>query len=301
MLPMMTQIGSQDWMVKHTGNMALKKLNFNDEFTNLGDIYMGFAKFTGEWDMLSATTQSQVIKHTYKTQNGAFIFSTVDWIKEFLRLQNSEYMYNLDVLSPPQMAQFKKNEALLNQMDLMKSKIKHHLRQCSVEVVAKWTNYVFRNGWPIGDLLNAARNAQHLLLLDVNKLIRKSSLSNVSTGGYSTSSSNSYNNGYISSSSNGYSSMSSAYSAPPVHAAPEPVNNNSSNNKNVSMNSGNGLFMGKKVKTMPPQSPSQISNYPIVKIDYFRPGRNIVVVEKRDGTRLMVLPSTCHAKNIDDN
>ena len=206
---------SEDSIATQTGNTALKKLHNYDEYTNFGDLYIGFLIATGDWNALSIQSKSSIIKNAYANNNSAFIYSTLDFIKDYLQCQNNRYAPNYFILASDQKAKFDKNKRLIDGISNFKNRVKSYLKQCSVETVAKFTDKVLRNAWNDGDVDGACSIFNHLLIPDVEKLMfknknvknlmekivnEKMNNNNNNTGvkGYTSgySSSNSYTHGY---------------------------------------------------------------------------------------------------------
>lgn len=153
------------------GASAVQKLHENDHYTNMLDIYIGFAQQTGEWDKLDKQFKNNLINQIYNHNNSDFIYASLDYISNYLQAQNKVFYPHLKVLSTTQKAKVHKNDAIISGIFSLKMKIQEFKSQYTIKSIVKFVDNVLFNAWNNGNIDSASIASMYLLKIDLNKLL----------------------------------------------------------------------------------------------------------------------------------
>ena len=285
---------------------SLKNLVKYDSFSNVIDIYIALGKKYNKFSSFESVTKQQLVKQIKNATDGAMINTFFEMITNFIH----EFMSTL-YSSRISFEQFEKREKyskLYKEITSLKQLALENLKQYSVETVFNWVEHILNTGWKNGNLIEVSSKSNHMLKIDVKKLLEKQGFKVVKNDNNNSRNYNTYSQrrhwepydvdkGYGSRFSQGgrWSHSYGNMYRPNRYVSNSYANSYERNNRRdyYKQDSDKQSF-----KLVPGLTKEEQREYEIVLLRDFYPSRRHVIIEFSPTQKLLFIPMSCVDLNV---
>ena len=150
---------------------SLKNLVKYDSFSNVIDTYMALGKRYNKFSSFESVTKQQLVKQIKNATDGKLINAFFEMITNFIH-EIMQTLYSSHI-SLEQIGKREKYSNLYKEITSLKQLALENLKQYSVETVFNWVEHILKTGWKNGNLIEISSKSNHMLKIDVKKLLEK--------------------------------------------------------------------------------------------------------------------------------
>ena len=288
-----------------TSKSALQKLVKQDIFTDIFEIYIGLGKRFNKFSSFEVLSKQQLLNKIRASKDDTMLKQFFDMLINFIH----EIMSNLfsNNVSNSDIARREKYSKLYKEITALKQQAIEHLTQYSVETVFSWVENILREGWAHGNLSEIAQKANHILKIDVKRILEKEGFTVVKSNdnkNYRSNYSNydSYDKYGQRSNHSGsrwdrYSSYGGSYNSNSSYRDSRYRNSNF-NDRTDRYRTQGGSSRRTDFKLVPGLTKDEQEHYQVVSIKDFIPSNRPILIEFSPNDRLYFGPGSCVDKNV---